>query len=622
MRLIVRVRCLGLALAAVAVGCAPTDNSSQVSVTVVQSDSLIARGVIDIGKFDSVTARAVHGTSAADTQPLSNVTFSWTSSDNHIAKIQPTGPASAQVIGVGAGEVIITATASGYESAVAGTTKIRISQAIHIDSIRPTTVPYGSKVTVYGVGVNNIFGITLGPGDLISDIFAFRGYKGGIGESDWWVPFPANDHRSVIRFAGGDSLKDTTLIQVLPWDVYEPNGWNGDPAATPNVRIDINGAGGPRTIAGFPALFYNPALYFEPGDTIADSANVFNDWYRFVRSDTTLPVSYQLSVPSLSDSTFTYFSGSLDDYFNSLPTSWIVELGQWYWCGSTSFYPNGRLIPTSPRLALQSLPDTTVELLSFYQNPGRYTLQVVQGYATSDERITPDRFEPDDIWCRYVDQRFLGSTDSTSPARLHVVVGKAFGGWYDSTLALENPGALDIIRFRVLSPGPTDSTFLGIRALPFPGQSDRSQFSAQVFPVSSFTGVVEGGGFNPNATYPDDTPCPYSSASICLYWIYGYPYGYQYNGWPNGQPAYLPAGDYYLVVADQAGNATRYSVCITVGSGCTPAGAPPLPAEPPPGAPRAIHGSPTNPVAPASPRHPASDFLMQRVGTRPLLRHR
>jgi len=630
MRLMVRLPWYGLALAAGAAGCFPSDNSSQVQVQVLQSDSLLARGVIDIGKFDSVTARAVHGTSASDTQPLSNVSFSWSSSDPHIAKVEATGPASAQVIGLGAGYVTVTATASGFQNAVAGATKIRISTAIHIDSIRPTTVAYGAKLTIFGVGVNNIFGITLGSGDLISDIYSFRGYKGGIGAVDWWVPYPANNHRPVIRFAGGDSLKDTTLIKVLPWDLYEPNDWDYAYSDTPpRIRIDVNGTGGPRAVDGYPALFYNPALYFEPGDTIAGDTNWFNDWYRFVRTDTTLPVSYQLSVPSLSDSTFTYFTSSLGHYFSDLfngttTGAWIVELGQWYYCNSSSFYPEGQVIPTSPRVALPTLPDTTMELLSFYQNPGRYTLQVVQGYVTSDQRLTPDRFEPDDIWCRYVDQRFLNSTDSTSPNALHIVVGKAFGGWYDSTLVLENPGALDIIRFRVLPHGATDSTYLNIAALPFPGQSDRSQFSGQIFDAATFAGASYnyGGGFDPHSTtYPDYYPCPWSNSPICLYWLHGYAEGYQGYSWPNGQPALLPAGDYYLVVADQAGNATKYSICITVGSGCTAPGAPPAPA-PLAGLRVAGPGAPTRPPSSVTPPRRGSDFLMQHLGTRPTLRHR
>ncbi len=627
MRLLVRLRWLGLAVASVAVGCSVSDNSSQVTVEVRQSDSLVARGVIEKGKFDSVTARAVQSATAGDTQPVSNVTFTWSTSDANIAKVEPTGPASAQVIGVGAGYVTISATASGFEKSVPGTTRIRVSAAVHIDSIRPTTVPYGAKLTVYGVGVNNIFGITLGPGDLISDIYAFRGYKGGIGESDWWVPFPANDHRAVIRFAGGDSLKDTTLIKVLPWDYLEPNDWDRTFAPPPpRAQIDINGAGGPRTIAGFPALYFNPALYFEPGDTIAGDTNFFNDWYRFSRTDTTSAISYQLSVPSITDSTFTYFTNSLSGYFAGAPGSWIVNLGQWYDCDNASFYPGGQLLPTSPRLALPSLPDTAIELLSFFQNPGRYTVQVVQGYATPEQRIQPDRFEPDDIWCRYVDDRFNNSTDSTSPNALHIVVGKTFGGWYDSTLVLENPGAIDVIRFRVLAPGPADSTFLGIAARPFPGQTDRSQFSAQVFPVSQLAanGYAYGGGFDSHAASPYNTPCPYSNSLICLYWIYGYPYGYQFAGYPNGQPAYLAAGDYYLVVADQAGNATRYSVCITVGGGCTPPAVPPAPTQPPPGAPRAnLQAGVSVPVSSGlRPPHLASDFLKQRLGARQQLRRR
>jgi hypothetical protein len=535
--------------ASVAVGCAvlaglscsfPTDKSDQVHVVVTPSDSLLVRGVIQRGAVDTLRARAFRLAANGDTIDIPNVGFSWVSSDKNLARVEgvPGGGGAAEVTGVNAGYVDITARAIPFDKAAPGTETVRVASSFVIDSIRPTTMAYGGKVTFYGVGINQVAFAELGFSDLIPDFYSITGKADGVGTYSFWVPPPAS---SGFPFIIGPGIFGTASdsITVLPYDIFEEDTLGPG-------QIDINGAGGPRTFFGIPTLYYNPALAFEP----VGLGGSGTDWYDFARTDTTQAVTYILGSNSFSDTAFTFLSDSIGwsggPFLGS--NAWLILPGSEYVCGGGFFFPGGQQSPTAT-FALRTLPSKHVQMISFYSNEGSHSLIAVRGYLTGDKRIPPDRFEEDDLWCKYSDSTFTQSRDSTSPLRKHIVVGlPAFGqngGWFDSTLTMDNPGDVDWIRFRVQPNLFTSDTMVTISAKARPFTIfDASDIDIYVMRQSDFTymGASTNVGSNETITM------------------------------------HLAPGDYYLGIVDMVQQPTRYSVCIAKGfSGvtCTPPGSAP-----------------------------------------------
>jgi hypothetical protein len=516
----------------------PTDKSDQVHVLVTPSDSLLVRGVIQRGSLDTLHARAFRISAAGDTIDIPNVGFSWESSDKNLARVEGVAGGAAEVTGVNAGYVDITARAIPFDKAAPGTETVRVASSFVIDSIRPTSIAYGGKVTFYGVGINQIAFAELGFSDLIPDFFSITGKPDGVGTYSFWVPPPSS---SGFPFIIGPGIFGTAgdSITVGTEDIFEPD--------TSNVAvIDINGLGGPRLFAGLPTLYFNPALYFEPAGFGGGT-----DWYEFQRADTTHPVTYILGSNSFSDTAFTFLSDSIEwlGYYSLPSTSWLILPGSEYVCGGEFFFPGGQLSPTAT-FALRSLPSTKVQMLSFYSTAGGHSLIAVRGYVTADKRIQPDRFEEDELWCKFSDSTFTQSKDSTSPSAKHIVVGlPAFfnenGAFGDSTLTIDNPGDLDMIRFRVQPDvfGSDTMVTISVKARPFTGV-DPSDIDIYVMRQSDFAYMGASTNVGSNETIT----------------------------------THLAPGDYYLAIVDMVQQPTRYSVCIAKGFAgitCSPPGSAP-----------------------------------------------
>ncbi|MBI1967715.1 MAG: hypothetical protein HYS40_06975 [Gemmatimonadetes bacterium] len=527
-----RIRVIPVAVTAAAllagVTCSfPDDSSDQVYVT-IDAPALV---VLDGDEMD-VQARAwrtvggVPDTGNGDDEALPNVEFIWYTGDQRIARVEPFCCGYATISGVGPGLTDITARVAAFEGAYDAILPLRVSRLLEIDSITPGSVQWGGKVTMWGVGVQFAFLTSLGGRNLIPDTLTFA-EANGLNHMEFWVPHPA---RTDQVFVIGPGIFFTTpdSITVDTTDIYEPND-------TMPFPIDLDAAGPyPTKLPNL--LFYNPALAFEP----VDRSSAFpqrQDYYRFATSDSTQPLTFILKPDRQADTSqlFFYFADSLEQSGGSfqIPASnrkWLMGSGLgFYICDTTFFFPDE--IPTdSVVLAFKTLPSKAIQQLSVYQQPGSYAMAVVKGYQTADPRIQPDRFEENDLVCRYADANYSRG-DS-------IVVARARPPFRD-TLTIDNPHDVDWFRFKVRGI-LADTVVIRVAPRPFPGQIDRSDIDLYVYDAS------------PNA---------FSRRGASLA-----------SGSFENLQLLLPPGDYYLAVVDYPGAATRYGLCMTVGNAqpCVP----------------------------------------------------
>jgi len=525
----------------------PTDKSDEVYVVLTPSDTLLARGIIQQGQTDLIFAQTWRRLPNGDSAEVLNVDYMWSSDNESVARVERRSGGYAEVTGVNVGTVAIRAKAAAFDKSIDAAAAVRVSPSFIIDSVRPLTVAFGDKVSVYGVRVNQIFFMDQGFGTLIPDEFSFTGSLEGLGRLDFWVPFPST---SAHPFYFGPGVFGSTADSVdIPshYDAFEPN------YATPSL-VDINGAGGPRTFAGDPTLFYNPALYYEPYDASTDGPFAI-DWYRFARTDTTSAVTFIINSQVFDDTAFQYIADSL--FFNGgnytigdgASFGWLNAPGLgFYECDGRGFGTVKETRTPTTYVALRTLPGKAVHLFSNYGKDGPYSVAVVNGYQTQDRRLGPDRFEENDTWCRWTDATFNNSTDSSVNGQ-HIVVG-LFRTWRDSSLTIDNAHDIDWYRIRVQAPFVAADTMVTIhtRAIPF-GFLDFSDIDIYVHKAD---GTFSSMGFVANAG---------SNEVLSLK---------------------LPAGDYYVGIVDAASTPTRYSMCMVHGGpgvNCTP---PLLPGAPAP----------------------------------------
>jgi hypothetical protein len=532
---------LGLAVGLAVATCSfPTDKSDQVYTVLTPSDTLLARGVIGQGQTELIFAQTWRRLPNGDSAEVLNVDYHWSSDNSSIVRVERKSGGYAEVTGQNVGTVLVRAKAAAFEQSIDAAVPVRVSPSFIIDSIRPLTVGFGDKVSVFGVRVNQIFFIDQGFGTLIPDEFSFTGSLEGLGKLDFWVPFPSTSAHP-FYFGPGvfGSAADSVSIPTDD-DIFEPN------YALPSP-VDINGAGGPRTFFGDPVLFYNPALYYEPYDSVNDGPFAI-DWYRFARADTTSAVTYIINSQVFDDTAFQYVADSIffnGGFYTAAGVLNAPGLG-FYICDGMGFGAARETRTPITFVALRTLPGPAVHLFSNYGKDGPYSVLVVDGYLTQDRRIGPDQFEENENWCRYADQNFNTSTDSTINGK-HIVVG-TFRPWRDSTLTIDNAHDIDWYRFRVQAPlGAADTiTTIRVRSLPFSGL-DFADIDIYVRRASDFGFIATSTNLGSNEVISGN----------------------------------LPAGDYYLGVVDAAATPTRYSMCMIhggAGVNCIPGALPGAPA--------------------------------------------
>jgi len=500
----------------------PDDHSGSVYVVVSQSDSLVVRGVLGDGETEFVSARAYQQVGTPDSgngddPEITNVDFFWSSDNDGIATVRGVTQGAADVTGVNPGVVAVRAMPKQYEGATAGSTTLRVAGLYAVDSVRPANARYGEKVTLFGVRMNLTLGASLSGQNLFLDPFSFQGSRDGLGRIELWVPPRATSGR--LTFLGPGVFGQSDSVGVTEMDRYEP-----DSALA--ARIDINGAGGQPTIGEKLTLFYNPALFYEPVPIGGQAV----DWFRFVRADTTQAVTFILNSTVLNDTAFSYLSDTIafsgGGYF--VVSGSFIQSPGFYVCQDQFFFPfEERSVSTI--IALKDLPDTSLQLLSFYARDGRYELAAVRGYHTVDRRIGPDRFEENDIWCKYADRNFADPTRQ-------IVIGAATPLFGD-TLTIDNPHDIDWYRFRV-----TLADTVTVQTKPRPlGSVDASDIDLYLLRQADFVQIGT-----------DQTAGSFGKIKL-----------------------FLNAGDYYVAVVDRIGVPTRYAMCIVRGVACTPPGSAP-----------------------------------------------
>lgn len=404
--------------------CAIDDTSGDVFVEVTSAAPVVVRG-----EKVQLSARARRVLSPTDTAEIKNIRFIWTTDDLTRATIIGDDFGGAELTGVNAGGVEVAATAVAFEASSVGYFQMRVANQLEIDSVRPTAVKWGEKVRVHGVGVRNIFIADLGT-PLFPDTLTFQGDPQGLGVMEFWVPPPARTD-SLFVLGPGVFFNVPTLTNVDTADLYEPND---------TIRSLINlDAPGPYPTQ-LPLLrFFNPALAFEepPRDSTGSVTSFRFEWYRFQRSDTTLPLQIVVRPAGLVDSTGLFIVVSDSIRFSGFhapgnaPTWFVTSEGNGV-ChsifngtpgvqGNFSFNQSRR---DSTVLTFKRLPGyggaRGLHVLAFYSEAQRYALSIYQGFQASDPRIGQDRFEENDL-CSFADSNWVNlATRIDQIGRTHV----------------------------------------------------------------------------------------------------------------------------------------------------------------------------------------------------------
>ncbi len=494
---------LVLGLGAVMPACSDSTGAvNQAYVTIISASPVVLRG-------DQVelTASLWTRTTPGDSVEVSNAELVWSTDDPTLASLTPGDNHTVVATGVNSGLVQIRAVATGFQGAVPATYSLRVSDPLEIDSMRPSVVRYGEKLTMYGVGVGTLFFASLQGATLLPDTFSIAAGAGGVGELSFWVPPPASSGRTFV-LSPGQLVIAPDSTTVLRRDLYEPN-------ETGPSLIDL-------TAAPFPAVpavrFFNPALAFE--DRVrADSLGI--DWYRFNGAVAGSDLTFILTAPSFKGAHLSFLASPVASPDLAAPPPWSIGSGLYY-CKGAAFKAEER--PSdSLVVALKAVPAGAVDLISLYFVSGGYGLAVIEGYYTTDPSIGPDRLEENDN-CEFADRNFadpLTQVDLSTP--------------FSEALTIDNPHDIDWIRVRVPGLVPQPVTF---RTASRAGAGAADDIDLYVM------GIPSGG-----------TPDPKGSS--------------QTEGSSESITVVLAPGDYYLVVTDFVGTPTSYSICAALGPSCT-----------------------------------------------------
>jgi hypothetical protein len=463
-----------------------------------------------------LVAHAWQGDATGGRLALEGVSFRWFSPESSVVAVHDRGDRSAVVFGLNTGTADVVAVPLDYQAAEAGVQALRVANTVEIDSVVPDTVRYGQQLTLYGTGLGRVSRVLLGEADLLPDTASFVGDSLGEGRQRFWVPYPARSDLVVAVAQEGFSAPAADTTVVIPRDVYDP----AEGAAPAEIRLESE----PGSASGI--LFSNPALALT-GE--GDNTRTLH----FIREDTTRAVTF---VVTTSAAVLAPFVAVL----SPRPLERLQDVASW--ASGIAHQVCNSMPVTIPDVPQAVRPFTSVQALAYApsrdlylsvvgnQNlAGRFGVQVLDGYRTVDPRIPPDRFEEND-YCVAADTRFA------DPAT------RIDGFPFADTLTLDTPYDVDWIRFKVpLVGSDTARRAVTVRAQARPfGAADSSDLNLSLYRVVDF---LEG---TDSVLAASDQPGSTEALVSEL----------------------TPGEEYYLLVLDGAGVATRYALCIDEGAVC------------------------------------------------------
>jgi hypothetical protein len=496
-----------------AVGCAfPTDQSAEVFVTIDAPASVVVRGQTLV-----LRGAAWQRPSAGGPVRLAGATLDWAVDNPAVASIDGRDDGSAVVTGINSGSVVVRVRAQDYARADSATVEIRVTNTVAIDSVRPDTVRYGGQIVAFGVGLGLVDQMSLGETNLIPDPAGLSGDPAGVGSRRYWVPYPAATGHLAATIAGGFSAPAPDSTVVIPRTIY----FTGD--SSPAV-VRLANTGPPGAV-----LFENPALAVAPDE----GGNLI----KFVPDDTTRGLTFSVvtTVPVVTGMIPTFSWAIAPD----APSFWSIGVSDQNCRGAT--------VVTNPGLDFGRRPATVVRSFQHVRpggvvlrvdgrSAGRFGVTVWDGYHGSDLRIQPDRFEENDS-C-------VGADSNAVHAGTAVDVE---AGLVD-TLTIDQPYEADWFRFTIPGdPLAEDVAPLLVTARVASRPFSAADSSALGLGLVSVGEIASAPFEHRDAQWIAESSAPASSATVST--------------------ELLP-GDYYLVVSDRAGVATRYGLCVGVGSTC------------------------------------------------------
>jgi hypothetical protein len=383
--------------------------------------------------------------------------------------------------------------------------ELRVADAVTIDSVRPELVHYGDQVTVYGVGLRDIARASLGQGDLLPDDASFLGQPEGLGQLNFWVPFPAETAPLVTTTRLGTIAASADTTEVRPRDRYHEDG-----SSPPTIELSDPQVRGPDT------LFFNPALALVNDETF----DVLH-FHHAGRGSLTFTLFSTGPVLSVFDPVLTA-DRSPPSTFQSGFATWAIGFADQF-CHRQQVQLGRPLGITAPVRLVRALKDvdlTDILIAVYGEPPGRYGVTVEDGYRTADPRLVPDRFEEND----FCDGADLNAADPSRRLDLP----------FADTLTIDNPYDVDWFRFH--TPGSLEEDIPQLITV----RTAARPFAAS---DSSDIGVILFGSSVSSSRAPGSSERLTASLS--------------------------PDSDYYIIVVDDAGVATRYSLCVAAGSTCS-----------------------------------------------------
>jgi hypothetical protein len=490
----------------------PSDESGGVFVTVDAPSDVLVRG-------DSIVlvAHAWRRNDAGGQEQVEGVSFDWFSPDSAVVAVHDRRDQSATVFGLNTGTADVFAVPVDYQSADAGVRTLRVANSVEIDSVVPDTVRYGQQLTIYGTGLGRVSRVLLGEADLLPDSASFVGDPLGSGQERFWVPYPARSDLVVAVAQEGFSAPAADTTVVIAHDVFDQPG--ADPA-----EVRLASEPGPDSV-----LFANPALALTG---TGDNTRTIH----FIRTDTARAVTFVVTTASAVLAPFVAVL-STQPWPAILPSggSWASGVEHQFCKTLRAVTPSvaQAFLPYTSAQALTVLPgqDVYLNVLGEPNLAGRFGVRVLDGYHSSDPRIPPDRFEENDD-CVAADLRFADPATriDTFP--------------FADTLTLDTPYDVDWLRFRVPVLGSdTARRVITVRTQARPlGAADSSDLNLSLYAADEFIQ-----GFD-SVTALARADQPGSSEALTS--------------------ELVPGQEYYLLVLDGVGVATRYSLCIGEGVTC------------------------------------------------------